>query len=339
MKRSDILIGICTVFSLFLLVLLLQRIDLGSFVLAVSNLDVISLLFAVGLTFVSYWLRAVRWRYLLLSGGAVALSSLYPAVIIGYMANNLFPAKAGELVRAWVLAEREQRPFGAVMASLVVDRLWDGLCMLLMLVLVLFWLPLPPGVQQMSGVMRAGGVTTLLVYLAVLCILFLLKVYPQKAHILLHGLLRPLPERISNRIFYLFQAFVDGLQIFQKSGQLIAVATCSILIWVTATIPIYLVLHGFGLQLPPLAALLIMVLLLFAVMIPSAPGYIGTYHLACYTGLTAYGVSDSIAVSVSLVIHGVGFFPVTLAGFYHAWSLGLSLRRMHQRSTGLKGMP
>lgn len=337
MKRSQILIGIGTVFSLFVLVLLLRRIDLHSFIVAVSGLDTTSLLFAVVLTFVSYWLRAVRWRYLLLPGGAVALSSLYPAVIIGYMANNLFPAKAGELIRAWVLAEREQRPFGAVMASLVVDRLWDGLCMLLMLVLVLFWLPLPPGMQQMSGVLRAGGVTTLVVYLAVLCVLLLLKVSPHRSRMLFLALLRPFPERISNHVFYLFQAFVDGLQVSQKSAQLIVVAVCSVLIWVTATVPIYLVLHGFGLPLPPEAALLIMVLLLFAVMVPSAPGYIGTYHLACYTGLAAYGISDSTAVSVSLVIHGVGFFPVVLAGFYHTWSLGLSLRRMHQRVTGLEG--
>ena len=80
-----------------------------------------------------------------------------------------------------------------------------------------------------------------------------------------------------------------------------------------------------------------MVLLVFAVMVPAAPGYIGTYHLACYTGLAAFGLPDTQAVSVALVIHGVGFFPVILAGLYHVWSQGVSLGRLRSQAAAEEG--
>ena len=339
MNRSQLLIWGGTTLSLLLLAGLLQRIDLQSLAAALSKLDKGCLLLAIALTFASYWLRAVRWQYLLLHEGKIRIAALYPAVIIGYMANNLFPAKAGEVIRAWVLAEREKRPFGSVIASLVIDRLCDGLCMLLMLMIVLFALQLPPGMHHTTTVMRAGGVTTLLVYLGGIGFLLLLRHRTAWTLKLLDVVLKPFPEWLSTRVLQLAGTFISGLQLSRNSGHLLAVAILSVLIWITATVPIYLVLRGFALDLPASAALLIMVLLLFAVMLPSAPGYIGTFHLACYTGLSAYGLTDNQSVSVALVIHGVGFFPVILAGFYHVWSQGISLRNIRQQAAAEGGQP
>jgi uncharacterized protein (TIRG00374 family) len=113
----------------------------------------------------------------------------------------------------------------------------------------------------------------------------------------------------------------------------LALFISSVLIWVSATLPIYLILIGFGIHLPLTASFFIMVLLVFAVMIPAAPGAVGTYHLACYSGLAAFGLPDAQAVSIALVIHGVGFFPVIVAGLYYVYSQGISLGRMREQAS------
>lgn len=332
MKRTSLMLWLGMVVSLFFLGLLLRKIDGRQLVEALRHLDWRYLLAAVGFTFVSYWLRAVRWRLLLLYERPIALRSLYAATIIGYMANNLFPARLGEFIRAWVLAEREHLKTASVFASLVIDRMLDGLSVMVMLLLVLLTLRLPPGMEQAATMLRAGGATTLVVYLCVVCFLFLLKARPVQALRLLALLMRPFPPRLGERLIPLAGSFLEGLRLAPGMCNLALIMACSALIWITATLPIDLILRGFGIHLPLTASFFIMVLLVFAVMVPAAPGYIGTYHVACYTGLAAFQLPDTQAVSIALVIHGISFFPVILAGFYHLWSDGISLRRLRARA-------
>lgn len=330
MKRTNILLWLGMAVSLLFLWLLLRRIDGRQILEALQRLDWRYLLAAVGMTFISYWLRAVRWKLLLLHERPISLHSLYPATIVGYMANNLLPARMGEFVRAWLLAEREQLKVASVFASLVIDRMLDGLSVMVMLLVVLVTLRLPPGMEQAAVMLKAAGITTLLIYLGVVFFLLLLKTRPLQALRLLEMLVRPLPKRFGERLIPQAGSFLEGLRLAPGKRALLLVGGCSALIWITATLPIDLVLRGFGIHLPLAASFFIMVLLVFAVMVPAAPGYIGTFHVACYTGLAAFRVPDSQAISIALVIHGVGFFPVILAGFYHLWAGGVSLKRLQQ---------
>lgn len=335
MKRSGLLFWAGMGISLLLLLLLLRKIDFHALLTALRQLDLRCLAAAVLFTFLSYWLRAVRWRYLLLHERKIALGTLYPAVIVGYMANNLFPARLGEFIRAWMLAEKEQLQAPSVFASLVIDRLFDGFSVMIMLAGVLLTLQLPPGMEQSASLLRAGGTTMLLFYAGVIAFLVLLKMRPAFTLSFLARLLKPLPDRVVEKTIRMIGSFLDGLRFAYRGRDLLGIFISSALIWVSATLPIYLVLTGFGIHLPLTASFFIMVLLVFAVMVPAAPGYIGTYHLACYTGLAAFGLPDTQSVSVALVVHGVGFFPVILAGLYQIWSQGISLGKMRtQAATG-----
>jgi hypothetical protein len=317
-----------------LLVLLLRKIDLASLLDALGRLDLGYLTAAILLTFFSYWLRAVRWRYLLILERPLPLSSLYAATVIGYMANNLFPARLGEFIRAWVLAHREQLPGATVFASLVIDRLFDGMSVMVMLALVLLSLQLPPDMEQAALMLRVGGLSALGFYLAVMSVLVLLKLRPVATLRVVGALLRPFPQGVSERVIPLAGNFLAGVRLSRNSKHLLAILGSSLLIWISATLPIQLILYGFGIHLPLTVSFFIMVLLVFAVMVPAAPGYIGTYHLACYTGLAAFGLSDSQAVSIALVVHGVGFFPVILAGLLHVWQQGISLGALRRQASG-----
>ena len=305
--------------SLFFMILLFRKIDFAQLKSALLTIDYRYVILAVVCTFVSYFLRAVRWRYLLIHEKRIALSSLYPATIIGYMANNILPARMGEFVRAYTLAKKEQLQTPAVFASLVIDRLFDGFTVMLILLLTLFVLRLPQGMEEAETMLRTGGAVTFLIYAAAVVFLFLLKRQTMRTLAWTALVLKPFPKALSDRLIPLLGSFIGGIRLSAQSGHIVAVLCSSFLIWAACVIPVDLVLRGFGIHLPISASMFILVLLVFAVMVPASPGFIGTYHYACFKGLSAFGVTESTAVSIALVLHGIAFFPVIVAGFYHLW--------------------
>lgn len=314
--------------SLFFMVLLLTKIDfllLGS---ALRSADYRYVLLAVCFTFFSYFLRALRWRYLLIHEKTVPLSSLFPATIIGYMANNLLPARLGEFVRAYTLAEREQLETPSVFASLVIDRLFDGFSVLLLLTVTLFTLRLPAGMDDAALALRAGGAIMFLLYCAVVLFLYLLKRQTMRTLSAVGYVLKPFPKRFSDTLIPLLGSFIGGIRLSQRMGHGVALVATSAGIWLFCLLSVDMTLRSFNVHLPVTASIFILILLVFAVMVPASPGYIGTYHYACYKGLSVFGVPETTSVSVALIMHGTGFFPVIIAGVYYLWKNKISLNEL-----------
>lgn len=325
-KGFDIKFWLGIIVSVFFMALLFRKIDFNQLWSALVRVDYRYILLAVVCTFTSYFLRAVRWHYLLIPEKRIPLSSLYPATIIGYMTNNLLPARLGEFVRAYVLAQREGLQTPAVFASLVIDRLFDGFTVMLILLFTLFTLRLPQGLAEAETVLRTGGVVTFVLYAGVVVFLILLKRQTMRTLAWTGVMLKPFPPQFSERIIPLLGSFIGGLRMSSKGGHLAAVLVSSLAVWLFCIIPVDMVLQGFGIHLPITASMFILVLLVFAVMVPASPGFVGTYHYACFKGLSAFGIAESTAVSIALVLHGIGFFPVILAGFYHLWQGKMSLK-------------
>lgn len=314
--------------SVFFMVLLFRKIDFNLLWVALVRVDYRFILVAVLCNFVSYFLRAVRWHYLLIPEKCIALSSLYPATIIGYMANNLLPARLGEFVRAYILAQREGLQTPTVFASLVIDRLFDGFTVMLILLITIFTLHLPQGMAEAETTLRTGGVATFVLYVGVVVFLYLLKRQTVRTLAWTGVVLKPFPKKISERLIPLLGSFIGGIRISSKGGHIFAVLASSLAVWIFCIIPVDMVLQGFDIHLPITASMFILVMLVFAVMVPASPGYIGTYHYACFKGLSAFGIPESTAVSIALVLHGIGFFPVIIAGFFHLWQGKLSLKTL-----------
>lgn len=312
--------------SVFFMALLFRKIDFNHLWSALVRADYRYILLAVVCTFSSYFLRAVRWHYLLIPEKRIPLSSLYSATIIGYMANNLLPARLGEFVRAFVLAQREGLRTPAVFASLVIERLFDGFTVMLILLFTLFMLRLPQGLSEAETILKTGGVVTFVLYAAVVAFLFLLKYQTMRTLAWTGVLLKPFPKQLSERIVPLLGSFIGGIRMSSKGGHIAAVLVSSLSVWLFCVIPVDMVLQGFGIHLPVTASMFILVLLVFAVMVPASPGFIGTYHYACFKGLSAFGIAESTAVSIALVLHGITFFPVIFAGFYHLGQSKMSLK-------------
>lgn len=324
--------------SAFFLFLLFRKIDPHELAAAFRSMDWRYLIPAVALTFVSYFVRAVRWKYLLLPLKRTTMGNLFPATVIGYMANNLLPARLGEFVRAYVLGKREGIETGAVFATLVVDRLWDGFTVLLLLLATLFSLHLPPGMEKVQQAMHTGGYVTLLLYLGVIAFLVLLKRRTVMTIGLVGKVMRPFPVSLQEKVVRLLGAFIQGVRLPAGAANLAALCVTSLVVWATATWPIELLLTAFGIDLPVSGSMFIMVFLVFAVMVPASPGYVGTYHYACVTALAAFNIPSERALSVALVIHGVSFFPVIFLGLFYLVRDRISLNEAEQQSAK-EGLP
>jgi len=303
--------------SVFFLALLFRSMDFAKLLAALRAMDARFLVPAVASTLFSYYVRAYRWKLLLAEEKNTSMGNLFAAVSIGYMANNLLPARIGELVRVYVLGEREGIDKGTVFASLVLDRLFDGCAVLCILMATLFTLRLPGESEGVRTALVTGGYVTAAAYLAIVGFLVLLKKRTSAMIRLAGRLLKPFPPAFGAKVIPLLGSFIGGVRLSSRPGNLMGLVVSSAVTWALAVWPIDLLLRSFGIALPVTASLFVMVLLVVAVMIPASPGYIGTYHYACYQALTVFGVTGEKALGVALVIHAVNFFPITFLGLYY----------------------
>jgi len=329
-QKTDKKLWIGIAISAFFLFLLFRKIDFDKLAAAFREMDYRFIPPALLLTFVSYYLRAVRWKFLLAPIKRTRLTNLFPSTLIGYMANNLLPARLGEFVRAYSLGQKESIGTSAVFASLVLDRLCDGFTVLLVLLITFFTVRLPAGMEQIQQGLVTGGYVTFLLYLAVIAFLVLLKRRTEWTVRLVCRMVAPLSRPLADRVVLQMRSFISGIRIPSEPVGVAAIAVSSLLIWATAIWPVDLMLRSFGVLLPAAASMFIMVFLVFAVMVPASPGYVGTYHFACVTALSAFQIGSEKALSIALVIHGMSFFPVIAAGLFCLWRDKLSLKKLSE---------
>ena len=198
--------------------------DLGQVRRALGEADYRYLPAALVLYFAGVVVRAVRWRVLLAPVRRLPARTLFPVVVIGYMANNILPWRIGEFVRGYVLREREGIPTSASLATIAVERIFDGLTMLAFLVVASLFIPLDDELRRLA-------IVATIVFGVLLLALVLLVVSDTLRARLLPLATRPLPEALAARIIALVESFVGGLRILRSGRELVVVAACSILAW------------------------------------------------------------------------------------------------------------
>lgn len=280
------------------------------------------LLPGVGAYFLGVWVRAWRWHYLLRPLKPISLRTLFPIVTIGYMGNNIYPARAGELLRAYVLRRRENVSVSASMATVVVERLFDGLTMLLFVAVAV---PFSPVGERYGAVVV--GFSAL--FLGGLAFFLVVAARPQMARRLLDRALRlAVPTRWHERAHGLFNHFVSGLESLRSGRDVSVIFATSVLIWLFETIKYWFVMHAFPFQVSFLVLMLMNGVVNLATTLPAAPGHVGTFDAPGIEILKAFGVPGEIATGYTLVLHAALWFPITALGFYYFWREHLSLDRV-----------
>lgn len=283
----------------------------------------------VAMATATFLLRAFRWKVLLhpIHSGT-SLRSRFAAVNIGFMANNLLPARVGEFARAYALARLEPVSVSGSFGSLVVERFLDSLTLLL-LVLVAMAAPGFPSDTSLGdlslGVLLRG---VILLLGALLAGMLALVLFPASVVRVAERVFVRIPGRFGRAAVDAFKAFLGGLTIFRSPGLFLQAVLWSLVVWAWQAAAFWTAMHAFGIRVGFDAALFVNGIIAFAVAVPAAPGFFGTFQAGALLGLGVYGVAEAPAVAFSLGFHLGAFVPVTVLGLYYAWRLGLSLKEV-----------
>lgn len=321
-KRIRLGIGLAV--SLFFLVWLFGGVDLPRVWGILKEADYSWIILALPVYFVGVWLRAVRWQYLLSPVKALNARALFPYTVLGFMANNVLPLRAGELVRAYLLGEKEAISKTSILATILVERVLDALTLLFFALAVSLLVPLPDW-------LRTGVTLASLVFLGLL-VLSLAAAFLSGAALALTGLLaRALPSSWRPRVQNLVRLFLEGLASLRQGRVLGMVSLLSLLVWLAETGLFLLVGYGFRLFLPFHAFLLTMSVANLGISIPSSQGGIGPFEFLAARTLGLFQVDPSLAAAYAIGVHAALLVPITLLGLFFLWREHLSLRALSQR--------
>lgn len=278
---------------------------------SVRNADLVWLVPALLTYFVTVGLRAWRWAALLRPLKAVATGALFPVMVIGYLGNNIYPFRIGEVVRAYLLRRREGIPISASLATILVERVFDGVAVL---AFVFFALPLAPvGGENLQLLL----VIATIAFAGALIFFLVMAARPRLALRPLATGTRILPPGGCERIVGLGERFLEGLGALRTGHALLKLFLSSIVIWLFETAKFWLVMQAFPFSLNWFALMLLNGVITLVTVLPSAPGFIGTFDLPGIAVLVLYGIPEALAGAYILTLHLVLWQPSVLVGFVY----------------------
>ncbi len=315
MKKWHFWLGVFI--SILFIWLALRGLQLNEFWSAVQKANYVWLIPGIGVYFVGVWVRAWRWHYLLKPIKEIPTKTMFPITTIGYMGNNIYPARAGEVLRAVILKRKEGVSVSASLATIIVERIFDGVVMLAFVFVNLPELAKLTSASGFVGNIQQVAVIGTGVFIGALVIFLVAAMFPQMtARIGLWFIYRLTPKRLHERIINLMNKFLDGLASLRLPWNVLMVFFTSVIIWLLETGKYWFVMHAFDFTVSFFALMLMNGIVNLATTIPSAPGYIGTFDAPGIAVLTAYGVDQATAAGYTLTLHVALWLPITLLGAY-----------------------
>lgn len=308
-----------------LLAYTLRDVPVGEVMAEIGRADPLLFLASIIVAVGPILVRAWRWRALLETVyPETSFSARFRTTMIGFMANNILPARIGEFARAYTLSRLEPVPLGASVGSLVVERLLDGLVIVAFLFIAMA-LPGFPGIGDGASV-GAQAATALILLGGVGVAALAMVLFPVRVMKLVEFAAgKLLPARLRRPVIVAFDALLAGLGSLRHPRLLLRASFWSVGVWLVNTFAFWLGFRAFGIDLPFGAALFLQSIIAFAVALPSAPGFFGLWEAAARIGLNEiWGVELQKALGFAIGFHIGSFLTVTIPGLYYAWKLGIS---------------
>ncbi len=319
MKTRNLIALVITALFLFLAI---YKIDIGDFTGAFRHLNPLYFIPALFVYFVCFFFRALRWRLILSDGRSMGIWSLYGYLIIGYMANNVLPARLGELVRAYVTGRREKVSRSAAFASVVLERLFDGLTIVFILIMLMF----------IAGIERQWliylSVVSSLIFVGGITFLFMLAFMRESTMKIAAKIFSLFPKKLEDLANHILGRFLTGLGMLHSAKDLLMVIAYSFAVWGCEALVYMIYLKAFNVDVPMHAALLTLVVVNLSMMIPSSPGGIGIFQFACIKALAVFGVSQGLAFAYSSALHATQLIPVIILGLILLPYMGFSFKEI-----------
>ena len=291
---------------------------------ALGRAEYVWLIPAVLLYLADLWVRALRWRALVTPIAPIALGSLFGILSIGFLVNNVLPARLGEIARAVLVGRRHGVSRSAVLATGVLERIFDGIVMLLFL-----------GVATAAagGTVAADWLGLLVPLTAVgfggaAAALILLALAPTTTLGVAARLLAPFPARAREAALAVAAKFITGLGVLGDLKLAALTLILSAVAWLLEAGVYVMVGRAFGLAIAPVGYLLALAIANLGTMIPSSPGYVGTFDALVARSLAIFGVGEALALAYAFLVHLAIWLPPTLIGFFYLYRYNLKLTKL-----------
>jgi uncharacterized protein (TIRG00374 family) len=265
--------------------------------------------------------RAVRWHVLLTPVCRLPLLDVFAYSEIGYMANNLLPLRAGEIIRAMLVGHRHSVSKSAVLATIAVERVLDIISLLAFVLLVTPFM-------QMPQVVRRSILVAEIVAILVVATLWLVSWQEKRTERFVEQISVFIPRLLRTRVVNILVAFGQGLRPLRSPQRMVSSIAISLLAWALVLFEILSILHGFDLVLPWYAGAFTIVVLNLGIAIPSSPGFVGLAHYLIVLALSVFAVSQTEALGVALVTHGLGFVLNVVLGLAFLWRENVAFRQL-----------
>ncbi len=315
-KNLPILFG--AVISAIFLWLALRGLKLADVGETMREANYFWLIPGVSVYFLAVWIRAWRWHYLIKPLKEVPTVRMFPIVAIGYMGNNIFPARLGEVLRAVFLKRREEVPISASLATIIVERIFDGVVMLAFIFLNLSELAKLTGDSGFVGNIQSLALWGTGAFIGALAVFLLAAMFPQSSSKIGRWfIIKFLPKSVQGKMLDFMDKFLEGLASLRSPANVLMVFLTSAIIWLLETGKYWFVMHAFDFSVSFFALMLMNGIVNLATTIPSAPGYVGTFDAPGIAVLVAYGVAHTTAAAYTLTLHAALWLPITALGFYY----------------------
>lgn len=268
----------------------------------------------------SYVLRAIRWKYILMDPG-LKFHNLFSASMIGNMGNNIFPMHLGEIIRCYVLGDQEGISKSTIFASVVFERVLDG-------VAVFFFFSISLIFVNLGSAFITSAIVAFSIFFFILLFIILSENHLDILLKLLSIILFFLPKKTIQKINDILISFMKGFKIIQNKKFLLISIGYSLLFWGVGIVGTYFLLLSTENKIPFSLPIVLTTALVIGLMLPSAPGYIGTFHYVVILVLTMYGWEKESAASTSIILHGIQFAIPIIIGLYFVFKLGLNIKKL-----------
>ncbi len=327
MKRWQFWIGLA-ISLLFLVFYLLPQQNWAKLWESLRSAQYLWLIPAIVTYFIGVWFRAERLHYMMRPIKQVPARTLFPIVCIGYMGNNIYPARMGEVLRAYVIKQKEGVAISASLAIVLIERIFDAVVMMLFIFVNLPELARIGSVDSgVGGTIQQVAVIGTIIFFGALVVFMLAAMFPAvTARFAAWSIAHLIPVRFRSKIEGISGKFLEGLACLRSPRDALMILVTSIVIWLFETGKYWFLMQGFAFSVSFFALMLMNGIANIITSIPSAPGYIGTFETAGVAALQAYNVGKEVATAYTVVLHAALWLPITLLGAYYMLRMGLSVK-------------
>jgi glycosyltransferase 2 family protein len=310
--------------SVALIAYIATRFDLAAALKAVALADPSWLAIATLAYLAQFPLRGLRWSILMRAVKPVSFATATEIFMIGFMANNVLPARLGDVARAFILAKRENVPASATFSNVLLERVFDGIVVVAFLSLVL--LIDPPAASWVGAVAFAMA----MVFASAVVACGLVAWNEGRVLRLVASFLSFMPKELTEKIVALLAKLAQGIRCLKSPKETALVILLSLVIWSGEVAVYFLAERALGISISYLGLMLVMAILTLGLTAPSAPGFVGVYEGLIIAGVGVYGVTEPLAPAFAITMHLIHYVPGTLLGLIASWRSGMRLKELRR---------